>query len=151
MPNILEAPNKTVDILMVEDDPNDVFFMQLALRRDQRPIHVKTVSNGDEAMDHLRRQEKRSALPDLVLLDLGLPGKNGWEVLAEIKKDPVLGRIPVIVVSGSNNIKDVLHAREMESNFYLVKPMNPVDFPSLPKVVDWIVGGPLRGIRPEED
>lgn len=145
MTNVLEtptpkAPAKTIEILMVEDNSNDVFFMQLALRRDQHAIRVKTAADGLEAMDYLRRQEKRGLLPDLILLDLSLPGKDGWQVLAELKEDPILGRIPVIVVSGSNSVKDVLHAREMESDFYLVKPMDMVDFSVLPKVVGQILG-----------
>lgn len=140
MEAVLETSKKMVRILIVDDSSNDIFFMKLALRRSLRMMHLDSVENGEKALEYLDRNGREATLPDLILLDLTLPGKvSGWDVLEAVKKDPALGKIPVIVVSGSNSVRDVLQAREMESHFYLVKPMDMVDFDNLTKVVEKIL------------
>jgi CheY-like chemotaxis protein len=128
-----------VNILVVEDSSDDVFFMQLALRRSLRMMHVDVVNNGDKAMEYLALKGQEGALPDLILLDLTLPGRSGWNVLTAVKGDPLLAHIPVVVVSGSHDPRDVLQARELESAFYLVKPMDMIEFDNLTKVVEKIL------------
>ncbi|HVZ79799.1 MAG TPA: response regulator [bacterium] len=145
MATILEVSKKTVEVLMVEDHAADSFFMRQALKNSRHPIHVEMITDGETALEYLRRQAGRGSLPDLILLDLSLPGKDGREVLAEIKVDPRLENIPLVVVSGSSNASDVLDSRELESDFYLVKPLNMLEFPALPRVVDRILEGRAKG------
>ena len=132
---------RTVEILLVEDNLTDSFFMRLALRQSRRPFKLMMAKDGDMAMEILRELEGRGALPELILLDLRLPGRSGWDVLSEIKRDEVLRGIPVIVVSGFNNEGEVQKAREMERVTYLVKPIDMVNFLELPRVVDRILDG----------
>ena len=135
------TPKRTVEILLVEDNLTDSFFMRLALRQSRRPFKLTIAKDGDEAMEFLREFEAREALPKLILLDLRLPGRSGWDVLSEIKRDEALRGIPVIVVSGFNNEGEVERAREMERVTYLVKPIDMVNFLELPRVVDRILDG----------
>lgn len=132
---------RTVEILLVEDNLTDSFFMRLALRQSRRPFKLMMAKDGDMAMEILRELEGRGALPELILLDLRLPGRSGWDVLSEIKRDEALRGIPVIVVSGFNNEGEVQKAREMERVTYLVKPIDMVNFLELPRVVDRILDG----------
>lgn len=140
MEAVLDAAKKLVNVLIVDDSSNDIFFMKLALRRSLRMMHLDSVDSGEKALEYLEWRSRQKVLPDVILLDLTLPGKiSGWDVLKEIKGDPLLCDIPVIVVSGSNNVRDVLQAREMESAFYLVKPIDMVNFDNLTKVVERIL------------
>lgn len=113
-----------MEILLVEDNPGDVRLTREALRNGSIPTNLRTVSDGLEAMAYLRKKgEYRDApQPDLILLDLNLPRKDGREVLAEIKQDPELRRIPVVVMTTSAAEQDVLKSYDLHANCYVTKP-----------------------------
>jgi CheY-like chemotaxis protein len=113
-----------MDILLVEDNPADARLVREALAEHEVPASLHWVTSGEEALNYLRPQtmDLASKMPDLVLLDLNLPGLNGHEVLAEIKSDPALKRIPVLVLTSSANPSDVLAAYGDHANAYLIKP-----------------------------
>lgn len=115
-----------VEILLVEDNPGDVDLTLEALEEAKLRNNVHVATDGVEAMDFLRREGSYAEVPrpDLVLLDLNLPRKDGREVLKEIKEDPKLKRIPVVVLTTSEAEEDVLDAYEYSANAYIVKPVD---------------------------
>ena len=119
-----------LNILLVEDNPADVRLVQEAFQTWRLPHRVSVVSDGDEAICFLRRQGKHLSAPppDLILLDLNLPKRDGREVLAEVKGDPQLRIIPIIVFSTSEAQRDVLRAYDLHANCYLTKPVRLEDF-----------------------
>lgn len=123
-----------IQILMVEDNEPDIRLATEALKEAKIANSVHVVEDGVEALEYLRRQGKHEAArrPDLILLDLNLPRKDGRQVLAEIKADPDLGRIPVVVLTSSSAEQDVLKSYDLHANSYIVKP---VDFAGLMDVV----------------
>lgn len=124
----------TVEILLVEDSPSDVDLTREALEDAKIRNNLHVVADGVEAMAFLRRQGKyeNAPRPDLVLLDLNLPKKDGREVLAELKSDPSLERIPVVILTTSEAEEDVLRSYELHANCYVTKP---VDLDQFVKVV----------------
>jgi CheY-like chemotaxis protein len=133
----VEAPSSTaaIEILLVEDNPGDARLTQEALR-EVAGAHLRAVSNGFDAMACLRREGQYEGAPqtDLVLLDLNLPEMDGREVLAEIKQDPLLRRVPVVVMSTSNAAQDVLLSYNLHANCYVVKPLDFARFSALSKL-----------------
>lgn len=125
---------RPIEILLVEDNPGDVRLTIEVLKDGKILNHLSVVEDGVSALRYLRRQGEYEscARPDLVLLDLNLPGKDGREVLAEIKMDPVLRRIPVVILTTSNAEADVLKSYDLYANCYIVKP---VDFEQFVKLV----------------
>jgi len=125
---------RAMQILMVEDNDGDVFLTIEALKSAKVANVVHVVHDGVEALDFLQRRGKYAGAvrPDLILLDLNLPRKDGRELLAEIKPDPDLRRIPVVVLTSSNAEKDVARSYDLHANCYIVKP---VDFNGLMEVV----------------
>jgi chemotaxis family two-component system response regulator Rcp1 len=117
-------------ILLVEDNPGDVRLVQEALQEGNLSNMLSVLENGVEALNFLRRQGKYSSAPrpDLILLDLNLPLKDGREVLREIKQDADLRRIPVVVLTTSQAEYDVLKAYDMQANCYVRKPMDLEQF-----------------------
>lgn len=118
-------PNRNgIEILLVEDSPSDAFISAEALRQGQELGHVHVVQDGVEAMAFLRREMPYADAPrpDIVLLDLNVPRKDGREVLAEIKSDADLRSIPVIVLSSSAAEQDISNAYSLHANCYLTKP-----------------------------
>jgi chemotaxis family two-component system response regulator Rcp1 len=115
-----------VDVLLVEDNPGDVRLTKEALKDAKLKIHMHVVGDGMEAMAFLRKQGKYAASPrpDLVLLDLNLPKKDGRQVLAEIKEDPDLKRIPVVIITTSKAEEDVLKSYNLHANCYVTKPLD---------------------------
>lgn len=115
-----------VEILLVEDNPGDVRLTQEALREGKILHRLQVATDGAEALAMLRGQGEHAgaARPDIVLLDLNLPGKSGREVLAEIKSDEELRRIPVVILTSSAAEQDILKAYELQANCYITKPMN---------------------------
>jgi two-component system, chemotaxis family, response regulator Rcp1 len=112
-----------IQVLLVEDNPGDAFLISHALQ--QRPETVlQRVSHGQEALNVLRQAAQ---LPDLMLLDLNLPQMNGYEVLQQVKTDPKLMHIPVIVLSTSSSEQDILRCYRLHANCYLKKPLNLQD------------------------
>jgi CheY-like chemotaxis protein len=115
-------------ILLVEDDSNDVFLIQRAFRRAQIVNYIHVVQDGDEAVEYFEGQGKyrdRNAypLPNLVLLDLKLPRRSGLEVLEWLKKQPIFKKIPVVVLTSSQEHIDLERAYEIGVNSYLIKPV----------------------------
>ena len=115
-----------IEILLVEDNPADVDLTRelLAEAKVHNTMHV--IADGVEALAFLRRQGRHTGAPrpDLILLDLNLPRKNGREVLAEVKQDPDLRRIPVIVMSISKAEQDILMSYELHANCFVTKPVD---------------------------
>jgi CheY-like chemotaxis protein len=110
---------RPVHILLVEDNPGDVRLTMEALKESRFPTTLHVVNDGVEALHYLRS----NAAPDLILLDLNLPRRSGREVLTEIKADPELRRIPVMVLSTSRSEVDVQFSYDHHANCYIQKPM----------------------------
>ncbi len=117
---------RPIEILLVEDNPGDVRLTREALAEAKVRNRLAVVSDGVEALAYLRRQEpfSESPRPDLVLLDLNLPKKDGREVLAELKNDPALRRLPVVVLTTSSSEKDILESYDLHANCYITKPVD---------------------------
>ena len=139
MPNhVTDPPRRPLDVLLVEDDPGDVVIAQEALRAGQLKSRLTVVPDGVEAMAYLRREEgyADAARPDLILLDLNLPKKSGHEVLAEVKADPKLRMIPVVVLSTSSAAEDVVQSYENYANVFVTKPVDFDHFTAVVKQID---------------
>ena len=142
-----------IEILLIEDDPGDVRLTMEALKAAKVLNHLSVVEDGVEAMAFLRRQGKhaQAPFPDLILLDLNLPRKDGRAVLAEIKADPALKRVPVVVLTTSQDERDVLQAYNTNANCYITKPVDLRQFLSVVEAIDnfWltIVKLPTNGLR----
>lgn len=121
-----EMDEKSKMIFLVEDNKADIRLIQEALKDSQLPHEVVTVRNGVDAMAFLRQEGEYvdAPRPDLILLDLNLPRKDGREVLAEIKADPSLKRIPVVVLTTSHNEEDIHHSYNLHVNCYITKSRN---------------------------
>jgi len=119
-----------VEILLVEDSPDDANLMIEALAGGCLNAHITWVDNGDEALDFLRRQGKYTASgpANLVLLDLILPRKNGHEVLTDIKQDPILRRIPIVIMTGTDNEEAFRMAYDLHANCCVSKPADQEEF-----------------------
>jgi CheY-like chemotaxis protein len=132
-----------IEVLLVEDDPGDVLMTREALADNGVTNHLWVVGDGAEALDflHKRGEYAQAPTPDLVLLDLNLPRVHGREVLADVKSDPVLRQIPVVVLTTSEAEEDVLASYELYANAYVTKP---VDFERFAEVIrqidDFFVG-----------
>jgi two-component system, chemotaxis family, response regulator Rcp1 len=115
---------KPIQILLVDDDPADVRLTLETLKEHKVYCQTATAADGVEAMMYLRREGPyaKAVRPDIILLDLNMPRKDGREVLAEIKADPTLARIPVVVMTTSNADQDVVQSYDLGANCYIVKP-----------------------------
>jgi len=124
-------------ILLVEDNAADLRLAQEVLKETQLPHDLLVARDGEEAMQILRREGSHSqaARPDLVLLDLNLPRKHGREVLAEVKSDPLLKSIPVLILSTSKAERDVRACYEAHANCFLTKPVSIDDFGRLAALI----------------
>jgi chemotaxis family two-component system response regulator Rcp1 len=120
----------TTEILLVDDNPGDSDLTAEVLGRNGCPSHIQAVINGTEAITRLRRQGKYTDAirPGLVILDLNLPGKDGRAVLAEVKADPGLRQIPIVIFSTSEAPGDIMRSYELGANSYVSKPGNLQDF-----------------------
>jgi len=118
------------EILLVEDNPGDVYLTQEAFREGRLAHRLSVVEDGEDALHFLRNEGKheRAPRPDLILLDLNLPKRDGRELLRDIKSDPRLKHIPVIVLTTSNAEQDIERAYELHANCYLNKPIQMDDF-----------------------
>lgn len=117
---------KRLEILLVEDSPDDVVITKEALKGTKILYNLSVPQDGVEAMAFLRRKDKyaKAPRPDLILLDLNLPKKDGHEVLGEIKADQCLKQIPVIVLTSSDNERDIVKSYDLHANCYITKPSN---------------------------
>ncbi|MDT4916290.1 MAG: hypothetical protein QOH89_990 [Pseudonocardiales bacterium] len=133
-----DPPRRPLGVLLVEDDPGDVVIAREALRAGRLESRLSVVSDGVEAMSYLRREAGYADVerPDLILLDLNLPRKSGHEVLAEVKADPELRRIPVVVLSTSSAIEDVDLSYELYANVFVTKPVDFDHFTAVVKQID---------------
>jgi CheY-like chemotaxis protein len=130
----IEDSAKPIEVLLVEDDPGDVVLITEAFEHNKVNNRLHVVADGVEALQFLRREApyEDAAVPDLVLLDLNLPRKDGRQVLAEVKADDALRRIPVVVLTTSKAEEDVLRSYDLHANAYVTKP---VDFDRFIEVV----------------
>jgi chemotaxis family two-component system response regulator Rcp1 len=120
---------ESLSILLIEDSPSDVRLVREALKENSMPVQVTVARDGVEAMDYLHQVERGAiSRPDLVLLDLNLPRKNGREVLAEVKGSPALRQIPVLVMTSSRSDEDVQQAYQLNANCYITKPADLLDY-----------------------
>jgi chemotaxis family two-component system response regulator Rcp1 len=133
----LDRIAKPVEILMVEDNPGDIRLTMEALRESKLHNNLRVVKDGIEALAYLRQEGDYANLPrpDLILLDLNLPKKDGREVLREIKMDKEMGRIPVVILTTSQAEEDVLKTYDLHANCFITKP---VDLEQFIKVVQFI-------------
>lgn len=129
--------HRTVDVLLVEDSKADADLVREAIEGGKLIVNLNVVRDGEEAMDYLRRQGRfhDAPRPDLVLLDLNLPKKDGREVLREVKADADLCLIPIVVLTTSSADEDILQSYQLHANAYIAKP---VEFESFVKIVNQV-------------
>ena len=129
---------KPIEILLVEDNAADVRLTEEALKEGKVRNNLHVARDGMEALEFLRRQGKyaNATRPDLILLDLNLPRRDGREVLAEIKDDPELKLIPVVVLTTSSAEADILKSYKLHANCYITKPVDLEQFVSVVKSID---------------
>ena len=127
-----------ISVLLVEDDPGDVMLIREAFAENKVGNVLSVVNDGVEAMKFVRGEGDYATMerPDLVLLDLNLPRKSGAEVLADIKGDPELSTIPVVVLTTSESEDDVLRSYEMHANAYVTKPVDFERFGQIVRQID---------------
>jgi CheY-like chemotaxis protein len=130
----LRDPGRQLAVLLVEDDPGDIMIAQEALRAGELVSRLAVVQDGTHALAQLRAET--APRPDLVLLDLNLPGMSGHEVLAELKGDPALRTIPVVVLSTSTAAEDVRRSYELGANLYVAKPVDFDEFADVVKRIE---------------
>lgn len=139
MPNhVTDQPRVPLGVLLVEDDPGDVVIAREALRANRLKSKLNVVPDGIEAMKYLRRENgyADAERPDLILLDLNLPGKSGHEVLAELKTDPKLRKIPVVILTTSGAVEDVEQSYDLHANVFVTKPVDFDHFTDVVKQID---------------
>jgi CheY-like chemotaxis protein len=119
-------PARPIEVLLVDDDEDDVLMMREALRTAKSSTRLEVLGDGSEVIPYLRGEGDHAGAnrPDLILLDLNLPGRNGNQVLADIKGDPGLRRIPVVVLTVSGAEQDVLCSYDLHANAYVTKPVD---------------------------
>jgi CheY-like chemotaxis protein len=130
--------NQAIEILLVEDNPGDIRLTQEAFKEGKVSNEINVVNDGIEALAYLRQEGQYADVsrPDVILLDLNLPKKDGYEVLAEIKKDPDLRRIPVVILTTSEAERDILQTYYMHANCYITKPVDLDQFITVIKSIE---------------
>jgi two-component system, chemotaxis family, response regulator Rcp1 len=143
------AVERPAEILLVEDNPGDARLTQEALREGKLWNRLHHVRDGVEAMTFLNRQGpfSEAPLPDLVLLDLNLPRKDGRQVLIEMRRDPRLQLIPVVVLTSSEAEQDILNSYELRANCYITKPVELEKFITIVRAIEnfWLTVVKLPG------
>ncbi len=136
--NTLLNKARTVEILLVEDNRGDVLLTKKAFSKAKIANRIEVASSGEQALEMLRKTGNYAShpTPDIILLDLNLPKKDGKEVLQEIKSDPMLKRIPVIVLTSSLAEKDVVKSYNLNANSYIVKPVDLQKFAEVVAVME---------------
>jgi CheY-like chemotaxis protein len=140
-------------VLYAEDDENDVFLMERAFEKISVPIPLRSVSDGKLAIAYMAGSEpysdrQKHPLPTLVLLDLSMPGRHGHQVLQWIRSQPAYARLPVIVLTSSNQESDIYRAYLLGANGYLIKPGDPDDLLRIVSSIkqDWLGENPPTGV-----
>ena len=133
-----EAIGKAIEILLVEDNPGDVRLTQEAFKDGKMLNKLHVAEDGMEALAFLKREGKYTGAPrpELILLDLNLPGKDGREVLAEIKADRDLKRIPVVILTTSHSEEDIIKSYDLNANCYITKPVYLIQFIEVVKSIE---------------
>lgn len=145
------SPADPIEILLVEDNPGDVRLAQEIFKEGKINNVMNVASNGEEALAYLHQEGRFRSMPrpDIILLDLNLPRKDGREVLASIKTDPNLRRIPVVILTTSQAETDLVQSYDLHANCYIVKPVDLDQFIAVVKAIEgfWlqIVKLPPRG------
>jgi CheY-like chemotaxis protein len=131
-------PSPPIEVLLVEDDPGDVLMTQEAFADYKIANRLTVVTNGEDAIAYMRKQGRFAGAltPDLVLLDLNLPRRDGREVLRDIKQDPELRRVPVVVLTTSEAEEDVLASYNLHANAYVRKPVDFEQFVAAVRAID---------------
>ena len=126
----MKTENRKLHILLVEDSASDTMLIRRSFARSKLDHTLYCVEDGEKAIAFLKRdgEYQQVTRPDLIILDLNLPRLDGREVLAKIKEDPDLKRIPVIVLTTSNAEQDIMRSYELHANCYIVKPFDVYDF-----------------------
>ena len=141
-----------IEVLLVEDDPGDVVLIREAFEHNKVYNALHVVSDGVQALEFLRHEGEyaNAPRPDLMLLDLNLPRKDGREVLAEIKSDPALRSIPVVVLTTSKAEEDILRSYDLHANAYVTKPVDFNRFIEVVRQIDefFVTVVKLPGHRP---
>lgn len=140
------------EILLVDDNAADVYLASEALRINSEACHIANVGDGEEALAYLRHEGRYagSASPNVVILDLRLPKKSGESVLAELKSDPKLSQIPVVIFSTSRSNRDIVRSYELGANCYLSKPVNLDEFVSTVQLIGSFFGCGDAGAKGEK-
>jgi two-component system, chemotaxis family, response regulator Rcp1 len=139
---VTQSPEPTqgrpIEILLVEDSPSDIRITQEHLQRSKIRNNLVVVEDGREALVYLRAEGAHvgRSWPDLILLDIKLPGLDGHQVLARIKADPELKRIPVVVMTGSDEEADIVRAYERHANCYVTKPVSLEQFARVVRTIE---------------
>lgn len=138
MPMADDAQARTVDVLLVEDDPGDVLMTREAFEHHKIRNQLHVVNDGEQAMQFLRRTGEYASAPrpGLILLDLNLPRRDGLEVLAELKGDPDLRVIPVVILTTSQADEDILRSYALHANAYVSKPVDFERFMDVIRQID---------------
>ena len=138
-----EKSGRPIEILLVEDNPGDVRLTREALKEGKVLNNLHVVNDGMETIAFLQRKGKYASAvrPDIMLLDLNLPKKDGREVLAEIKNDPDLKRIPVVILTVSEAEEDIIKTYDLHANCYVTKPVELGNFLEVVKAIEdfWLV------------
>jgi CheY-like chemotaxis protein len=133
-----DTPLKPIDVLLVEDDPGDTLMIREAFADNKVRNRLSCVTDGVEALAFLRREGEyaEAPRPDLILLDLNLPRKDGRQVLQEVKADPELRTIPVVVLTTSEAEEDILRSYSLHANAYVTKPVDFERFIAVVRQID---------------
>ena len=146
----LKNLGKIIEILLVEDNPGDVRLTQEALRGAKVKVILSVVNDGVEAMAYLRQEGKYKDVsrPDLILLDLNMPRKNGHEVLSEMKADDALKQIPVVVLTVSKSDEDIIKSYNLHANCFITKPVDLIQFLNVVRSIEdfWLTIVKLPGM-----
>jgi CheY-like chemotaxis protein len=135
---VTDSPRGPLGVLLVEDDPGDVMIAEEALKASRLKSRLTVVPDGVEALRYLRQEDEYAGVerPDLILLDLNLPKKTGHEVLAEVKADPTLRKIPIVVLTTSGAAEDVVRSYDLHANVFVTKPVDFDHFTAVIKQID---------------
>ena len=129
---------RPIEILLVDDNPGDIRLTQEALKESKVLNNIHVVEDGMEALEFLRKEGrfKNEITPDIILLDLNLPKRNGREVLIEIKNDDLLKKIPVVILTISRAEEDILKSYELHANCYITKPVDMDQFIKIVRTIE---------------
>jgi len=125
-----QPSNRPVEVLLVEDDPGDAYLMVETMKKSKLRINMHLVDDGVKAMAFLRREDpyQDAVTPDLILLDLNMPRKDGRQVLREIKGDDTLKHLPVVILTTSQAEADIIGSYNLGANCYIPKPVGLKEF-----------------------